>query len=59
MGSVGIMNQRGENLYQRVSTAIAAAIDERRCPVGTRLPGEREAVIALALRGPVARLLRV
>lgn len=67
MGSVGPMKQRNEKLYQRVSTAIAAAIDEGRYPVGTRLPGERdlaetfevsrptvrEAMIALEIRGLV------
>ncbi|WP_242120571.1 FadR/GntR family transcriptional regulator [Sphingomonas lacusdianchii] len=49
------MKQRTEKLYQRVSTAIATAIDEGRYPVGTRLPGERDLAETFAVSRPTVR----
>ncbi len=73
MGSVLAMKQRSDKLYRWVLTAIAAAIDEGRHPVGTRLPGKRglaeafavsrptvrDVMVAPELRGLVVRRLRV
>ncbi len=55
VGSYKAMKQRPEKLYQRIATTIAAAIDQGRYPVGTRLPGERELAEEFSVSRPTVR----
>jgi len=55
VGSLDGMKQRTEKLYQKVAGAIAAAIDQGRYPVGTRLPGERDLAEEFAVSRPTVR----